>query len=288
MSQTDTKKAVPLLLPICLYLIPILLGGIALALSQSLGGFTFSREGLTVEYYRRALTNPTFLSSLGFSLRTTILSSVLSVSMGTALALSLRYAPKKSPIAEKTLRVPVIVPHIVVVLMMTSLFAQTGILARLLHPVFPEIGQVFSRMLISKSGFGIIITYLWKEIPFVAMMVYASLVHLDSDLIHTAKNLGATTRQTVRHVILPIVSPAILASFLIVFAYAFGAYEVPWLIGPTVPKALPVQAFLEYTNPLAENRPLAMAYAVLLLVANGGLLAFALGAWRTVQRRKSR
>ena len=119
-----------------------------------------------------------------------------------------------------------------------------------------------------------------------AMMVYASLLHIDSDLIHTAKNLGATSFKAIRHVVLPLVSPAILASFLIVFAYAFGAYEVPWLIGPTVPKALPVQAFIEYTNPLAEHRPFAMAYAILLLLANGGLLAFILGAWRTIQRRK--
>lgn len=273
-------------MPVTLYLVPILIGGIALAFSQSVGGFRFSEGGLTLEHYRHALSSPTFLSSLAFSLRTTAITSVLSVVIGTALAMSIRFSKRPARLAESTLRIPVIVPHIVVVLMISSLFAQSGIIARVLHPIFPDIGRIFSRMMISKTGFGIIVTYLWKEIPFVAMMVYASLLHIDSDLIHTAKNLGATSFKAIRHVVLPLVSPAILASFLIVFAYAFGAYEVPWLIGPTVPKALPVQAFIEYTNPLAEHRPFAMAYAILLLLANGGLLAFILGAWRTIQRRK--
>lgn len=42
--------------------------------------------------------------------------------------------------------------------------------------------------------------------------------------------------------------------------------SVPHLIGATVPKALPVQAFIEYTNPLLENRPYAMAYSMLNLI----------------------
>ena len=58
--------------------------------------------------------------------------------------------------------------------------------------------------------------------------------------------------------------PSIFSSFVIIFAFSFGAYEVPLLLGPTQPKALPVQAFIEYSNPVLQNRPYAMVYNILI------------------------
>ena len=53
--------------------------------------------------------------------------------------------------------------------------------------------------------------------------------------------------------------PAIKKAFLIILAFSFGAYELPFLLGPTLPKALPVQAYIEYLSPDLLNRPYAMA-----------------------------
>ena len=36
------------------------------------------------------------------------------------------------------------------------------------------------------------------------------------------------------------------------------------LLGPTQPKALSVQAFIEYNNPVLANRPYAMVYNILI------------------------
>ena len=58
---------------------------------------------------------------------------------------------------------------------------------------------------------------------------------------------------------LPLCKGALLKAFLVVFAFAFGAYEVPFLLGPTAPKALPVLAYLEFQNPDIANRCVAMA-----------------------------
>ena len=44
----------------------------------------------------------------------------------------------------------------------------------------------------------------------------------------------------------------------IIFAFSFGAYEVPFLLGPTTPNALPVKAYIEYSSPELFNRPYAM------------------------------
>ena len=53
--------------------------------------------------------------------------------------------------------------------------------------------------------------------------------------------------------------PAVKNAFLIIFAFSLGAYELPFLLGATAPKALPVQAFIEYTHPDLLHRPYAMA-----------------------------
>ena len=60
-----------------------------------------------------------------------------------------------------------------------------------------------------------------------------------------------------------------------IFIFAFGGYELPFLLGATVPKALPVQAYLAYTAPNLRDRPYAMAMnAVILLLCFGMSLLY--------------
>ena len=65
--------------------------------------------------------------------------------------------------------------------------------------------------------------------------------------------------------------PAIANASFIIFVFAFAGYELPMLLGSTLPKALPITAFLEFTSQDLLNRPYAMA-------ANGVLLMFAVFA----------
>ena len=61
-----------------------------------------------------------------------------------------------------------------------------------------------------------------------------------------------------------------------IFIFAFGGYELPFLLGTTVPKALPVQAYLAFTAPDLRDRPYAMAMnAVILLLCVGISLLYA-------------
>ena len=52
------------------------------------------------------------------------------------------------------------------------------------------------------------------------------------------------------------------------FIFAFGAYELPMLLGSTLPKALPVETYISFANPDLRQRPYSMAMnGVLLLVS---------------------
>ena len=60
--------------------------------------------------------------------------------------------------------------------------------------------------------------------------------------------------------------PGVVSASVIVFAFTFGAFEIPWLLGATFPKALPVLAFESYTDVDLAARPQAMAMAMVIAV----------------------
>ena len=94
----------------------------------------------------------------------------------------------------------------------------------------------------STPGYGgTILAYLWKEIPFVAYFVLAFMSSISDTLGEAAENLGASPLRSFFQVTLPLSVPVIARAFLIIFIFAFGGYELPLLLGVTLPKALPVQ-----------------------------------------------
>lgn len=106
---------------------------------------------------------------------------------------------------------------------------------------------------------GVILAYLWKEIPFIIYFVIALMANINGNLGEAAVNLGAGRIQSFCRVTLPLCAHTILSGFLIIFVFALGAYELPVLLGATAPKALPVLAYIQYTHPDLRNRPYAMA-----------------------------
>jgi putative spermidine/putrescine transport system permease protein len=81
-------------------------------------------------------------------------------------------------------------------------------------------------------------------------------------------------------VTLPQIAPSVIAACIIVFTYAFGAYEVPLLLGQSHPPALPVLAYRAYTDVDLAARPQAAAMAVVIAAISGLLVAAYLAARR--------
>ncbi|WP_200804901.1 ABC transporter permease [Anaerosalibacter sp. Marseille-P3206] len=244
----------------------IFASGLIMGFIQSLGHFeAVGLHEYTLRYYKEVLNSKDFLSSLGFSLYTSLVSSIIAIVLGVLLSYSILKTKSNNGLVEAIYKLPIIVPHIVAVLLVYNILAQSGIFPRILYSIglIKEPTQ-FPSLLHERNGVGIIIAYIWKEIPFVAMVTYTILSNLSYNLSEVALNLGATKRQVFFHVILPIIMPTVFSAFIIIFAFSFGAYEVPLLLGPTYPKALPVKAFIEYNNPDLTNRPYAMVINMIL------------------------
>ena len=257
-----------LLLPALVVLGGLFLGGVVLGIAQSFGYFPLlGLKEFTLQYYIETLSNPEFLDALAYSLYISIVSSVVAGVIGVFFAYQLAKLPKKHTLVRLIYKLPIIVPHIIATLLVFLFFTQSGLLSRILYnlEIIEKINN-FPPMVFDKKGIGIILVYLWKEIPFIALITYTVLKHINSSFEEVAANLGANSRQIFWHIYLPLSLPSIGSAIIIVFAFSFGAFEIPFLLGPTYPKTLPVMAYQRYISSDLMQRPYAMVIAVVLTV----------------------
>lgn len=252
-------------MPIVFLLLFILIMGIFGALIQSFGYFPIiGLKEFTVKYYIKVFKSEIFLNSLIYTVYTTLISSVLSVCMGVIIA---RILFKTKMKIEFFYKIPIIIPHITVVLFAITFLSDTGIFSRIAYLIGIENSQqIFSKVLFNKNGLGVILSYVWKQTPYVMLSILTVLKRMNSSYEDVAVNLGASRFYTFRKVTLHMLLPTILSTFTIIFAFSFGAYEIPMLLGATKPRALPVQAFIEYQNPNLLNRPYAMAMNIVIII----------------------
>ncbi len=264
--MNEKLKPYILLTPILTILLGVFSIGILVCIMQSLGYFPLvGLNKITLDYYKEVISDESFVKSLLFSFNTSFISAIISVIVGMLMSYALLRDNKFSKFRSALFRLPVIVPHIVVVLLTFTVFSQSGILSRLLYNIgiISEISQ-FPTLTLDENGIGIIIVYIWKGIPFTALMTFNILRNTSDKLENVAMNLGANKAQVFLNILLPLSMPTILSSFIILFAFSFGSFEVPYLIGPTTPKALPVEAYIKYSSIDLTQRPYAMVMNMIL------------------------
>jgi len=108
--------------------------------------------------------------------------------------------------------------------------------------------------------------------PFVVLIVAARLQGFDRRLEWAAADLGADNRRTLRHIVLPLIAPAILAGFLMSITLSIDEFVITYFtVGPQM--TLPI--FI-YTQIKFGVTPEVNAVATVILVVT--LLGFALGS----------
>lgn len=254
------------LLPVMSILLFVFTLGLGISILQSLGYYPgIGLYEITLDYYRQVFQSGGFLSGLFFSLRVSMVSSVIAAVIGVGLSYLLVMQKREHKGIQILLKLPVIVPHLVAAFLIFALFSQSGLLARLgvLMGVIEESRQ-FPALIFDSQGIGVILAYIWKGTPFIFLIVYQVLRSIEKDMVEAAQNLGARGKDIFLRIFLPLSLPSIFSTFIVLFAFSFGSYEIPFLLGPTSPRALPVLAYIEYINPDWTNRPYAMAMNMVL------------------------
>lgn len=249
-----------LLLPQVLVTLVLMLG-VLNGLLQSLGYIpALGLEDLSLKYYVETIRDPAILKSLAFSLWLALASASLACLIGLLITYLFLKQKNLGSWVGRMVELPVIVPHILVALFILQFFSRTGILARILFALgFENAQDLVGGLVFDPAGKGVILAYLWKEVPFVIFFTYSLISKVNGSLGEAAQVLGASKWQAYIHVIVPLCRKTILIAYFIIFTFAFGAYELPSLLGPTLPKALPEASYIQYTHPDLRTRPYAMA-----------------------------
>ncbi|MCX7289252.1 MAG: ABC transporter permease subunit [Rhodobacterales bacterium] len=273
--MTDRTRIFLLLTPALLLLGGLFLAGLGLGLLRS---FRYMPAlGLTepdLSAYAAVLASPGFLASLGLSLWIAGVSTVIAAGLAVLSAVLLRQTFPGRAVILFLFQLNLTVPHLVGAIGILYLFSQSGSFARLAFAAgligapadFPVLTQ-------DPWAIGIILQYVWKEVPFIGLILLANLQAISPGHEAAARSLGASRWQAFRHVLLPMLMPGLVAASALVFAFAFGAYEIPLILGAHAPEALPVLAYRSFTDVDLANRPEAYAMAMIIALIGAGLLA---------------
>ncbi len=116
---------------------------------------------------------------------------------------------------------------------------------------------------LSVSYIGTFLVFLYVWLPFMILPLQASLERVPHNLLEASDDLGATPRQTFRHVILPLAMPGLIAGSIFTFSLTLGDYIIPQIVGSS--RRFIGQAVYQHQG-TAGNIPLAAAFAVVPIV----------------------
>jgi spermidine/putrescine transport system permease protein len=211
---------------------------------------TFPFTGWTLDWYREVFGDYQIKDALYTSLKVALEVTLISTVVGTAAAFPLVRSnlPFRSGI-RIGMTLPIMIPGLLIGV--SLLILLTSVFHFQLSPQTAVIGQAV------------------YTTPFVVLLVAARLQGFDPALERAASDLGANTLNRLRHVVLPLIMPAILAGALFAFTLSLDEFIITlFLIGGhnTLPIYIYTQVKFGITPEVNALASLLLAASLLLLV----------------------
>lgn len=115
------------------------------------------------------------------------------------------------------------------------------------------------------SKTGLIILYTYFQIPLGVLLLYPAFDALREDWRESASLLGANSWQFWRHIGLPVLTPALLGTFVILLANALGAYATVYALTTGNFNVLPIRIAAMVSGDISLDPNMASALAVILV-----------------------
>jgi putative spermidine/putrescine transport system permease protein len=239
-----------------------------------------TETGWTLESYRAFLGDPdsrgTILLTLGLALGATAASVCLSV----PLALVLREKLRGHRFFRLVVLVPLVVPGLIAALGLLLFWGPRGWFNLALTGLLPGVQQAIP---VNYTIHGLVLFYVWLYFPYTCVTTLAALESLDPAIEEAGEVVGATRWQVLRHIVLPLIKPGILAGSVLTFMAAFGAFSVPLIAGGNH-RPLAVEIYKQISVPIPARWSAASAVAVVM----GTMQVIALAAYMRLVRRVGR
>ena len=235
-------------------------GGIAGAVRTSL--VPLDGEA-SLDAWRALLDDPVFGDAVVFSLQVAGAATLLAALSAVGVALVVR---SRGTTLRTLVALPVPVPHLLVAVLAVLWLAPGGLADRLLGT------PVGGALIGDQHGVGIILVYVYKETPFLVLLLLAAMGRGLREREEAAATLGASPAQRLRWVLWPAIRTPLVVGSIVVGAFTLGAFEVPLTVGPNAPPTLAEFAFQATRDDLLAGEGVAAA-ALLLTAAASVVLA---------------
>jgi len=166
-------------------------------------------------------------AALWLSFRLAFLAAGFNLVFGTLLAWVLvRYRFAGRRFVDAAVDLPFALPTAVAGIALTTLYAPNGFLGGLAAQIGWKIAY---------TQWGIFLALVFVGLPFVTRTVQPVVEEIDTEVEEASATLGASRLYTMRHVILPMLTPAALTGFALSMARAVGEYGSVIFIAGNIP-----------------------------------------------------
>lgn len=149
-----------------------------------------------------------------------------------------------------------------------------------------KIGLISSPIAFSSSLLSVYIVMVYCYLPFMIMPLYSRLSKIDRRFLEASADLGATSWQTFRRIMLPLSMPGIKTGMLLVLIPAFGEFVIPSLFGGS--KQMLVGSLISYYFLAAQENSLGAAFTSLSSLTLLLVILIAYGVTRAIGWRSQR
>ncbi len=189
------------------------------------------------------IASPANIEALWTSIYISVISVICCAIVGVTMAFLLeRHNFPGRRILSILVLVPMTLPPLVGVLSFTFLYGDSGIFPRAFQHLFGLEQVSFSL----KGIWGVIVVHTFTMYTYFYLTASAAIKGLDPALEEAATSLGAGRIRVWTKVILPMLTPSIVASSLLVFMISMASYTAPLMFG--VERTMTMQIYLSRTN----------------------------------------
>ncbi len=252
---------VPLIFLVIFYFFP---------LSRILGESFARSENGVLEPFIEVINSAYIRKVIGFTFWQAFLSTCITLIVGLPGAYLLaRFKFRGKSILRALTGIAFVMPTLVVATAFNSLIGPSGWINQALMEVFNLSTPPLN---LTNTFIIIIIAHVFYNTTIVLRMVGDFWSRLDPRLEQASRTLGANIWQTIWHVTLPLLLPAIAAAALLVFIFNFTSFGVILILGG--PKYSTIEVEIYYQTISLFNLPLAAALSIIQLFCTLGLTIF--------------
>ena len=274
--MTEPRWQKPLLLtPALLWL------GVFFAVPLALvAAASFATRGTPLEWTAsldgwRETFRPSLLRIFGRTLLFSAVTTLACLVMGVPLAwFIVRRGPRVRQLCYALVLIPLVANSLVLVYAWMNLLRSGGAVGSTLI----SLGLMPKGQQLLYTGWASLLGMVYYYLPFMVYPVYTSLEKMDWRLVEASADLGAGARQTLRHVVLPLVWPGLATGCILVFIQAMGTFVIPDLMGGSKELLLGTLINMKFLGQ-AGNWPLGAAISLLTMAL------ITLGLWQYFRLR---